>query len=75
MKDFITQIVTHLVDQEDKVIVKEVVGNATSVFEVTVDKEDTGKVIGKAGKTAGAIRTLLNAASKKDNRKYILTIL
>ena len=75
MKEFITQIVKNLVDQEDRVSVKEISGSFTDVFEVTVDKEDVGKVIGRQGNTAKAIRTILNAASKKHNKKFVLNIL
>ena len=75
MNELITLIVKSLVDHEDKIEVKEVTGSFTTIFEVSVDKEDVGKLIGKQGNTAKAIRTILKAVSKKDNKKYVLNIL
>ena len=65
MKDLITYIAQALVDNPEQVDVSEVEGNQTSVLELKVAKEDLGKVIGKQGRTARAMRTILSAASAK----------
>ena len=74
MRDLLIQIVKALVDNPEQVQVNEVVGAQTVVLELKVDKSDMGKVIGKQGKTAQAIRTLLNAASGKTRKRYVLEI-
>jgi predicted RNA-binding protein YlqC (UPF0109 family) len=63
-----------LVDQHEKVSVTEIVGENTNVLELSVAKSDIGKVIGKQGRNAQALRTLLNAASAKTRKRYILEI-
>ena len=75
MKEFIELIVKQLVDNPDKVVVTEVEGERTTVYELRVGEGDLGKVIGKRGKTAGAIRTLLSAASAKKGKRAMLEIL
>ena len=75
MKDLITYIAKLLVDQPDLVKVTEVRGETTSVIELSVVKEDIGKIIGKQGKTATAIRTIMNAVSNKMKRRSVLEIL
>jgi predicted RNA-binding protein YlqC (UPF0109 family) len=75
MKDLIEYIAKALVDQPDKVKVSEVEGEKTSVIELTVAKEDLGKVIGKQGRTARAIRTILSAASTKIRKRSVLEII
>jgi predicted RNA-binding protein YlqC (UPF0109 family) len=74
MKELIAYIARALVDNPDKVDVAEVVGEQTTVLELRVAKEDLGKVIGKQGKTAKAMRTLLSAASTKAHRRSVLEI-
>ena len=74
MKDLITEIVKALVDQPEEVSVNEIGSSHTTVLEVRVAKPDMGKIIGKQGKTAHAIRTLLIAASGKARRRYVLEI-
>ena len=74
MKDLITEIVQALVDQPEEVSVNEIGGNHTTVLEVRVAKTDMGKVIGKRGKTAQAIRTILSAAGGKTRKRYMLEI-
>ena len=69
MKELIEYIAKALVDQPDAVKVAEVEGEITSVIELSVAKEDMGKIIGKRGKTAIAMRTLLSAASMKQKQK------
>jgi predicted RNA-binding protein YlqC (UPF0109 family) len=74
MKELIELIAKALVDQPDKVRVSEVEGERTSVIELAVAKEDLGKVIGKQGRTAKALRTILTAASTKLNKRSVLEI-
>ena len=74
MKDLITEIVKALVDQPEEVSVTEIGGTQTIVLEVKVAKTDMGKVIGKRGRTAQAIRTILSAAAGKSRKSYILEI-
>ena len=75
MKELITYIAKALVDNPDKVNVSEVEGNQTSVLELKVAKEDLGKVIGKQGRTARAMRTILSAASAKIKKRTVLEII
>ena len=74
MKDLIKYIAKALVDNPDAVNVSEVEGNQTSVLELKVAKEDLGKVIGKQGRTARAMRTILSAASAKVKKRTVLEI-
>ena len=74
MKDLITEIVQALVDQPEEVSVNEVEGSHTTVLEVRAAKEDMGKIIGKQGRTAQAVRTILNAAAGMTRKRYILEI-
>ncbi|MGA2525194.1 MAG: KH domain-containing protein [Smithellaceae bacterium] len=75
MKELIKYISQALVDNPEKVEVTEVVGEQTSVIELRVAKEDLGKVIGKQGRTAKAIRTILSAASAKIHKRSVLEII
>ncbi|QTA79757.1 KH domain-containing protein [Desulfonema limicola] len=75
MKDLIKYIAQALVDNPAEVSVNEVEGNQTSVLELKVAKEDLGKVIGKQGRTARAMRTILSAASAKVKKRTVLEIL
>jgi predicted RNA-binding protein YlqC (UPF0109 family) len=75
MKELVTFIAESLVDNRDDVQVNEVEREDTTVFELRVAKEDLGKVIGKQGRTARAIRALLTATAGRDNRKARLEIL
>jgi predicted RNA-binding protein YlqC (UPF0109 family) len=75
MKELIKYIAQALVDAPDKVEVTEVLGEQTSVIELRVAKEDLGKVIGKQGRTAKAIRTILSAASAKLHKRAVLEII
>ena len=74
MKDLLIQIAKSLVDNPEQVKVTEIEGGQTVVLELRVDKSDMGKIIGKQGRTAHAIRTVLNAASGKTRKRYILEI-
>jgi len=75
MKDLIEYIAKALVDNPDNVSVTELEGKQTSVIELRVAKEDLGKVIGKQGRTARAMRTILGAASAKLKKRSVLEIL
>ena len=75
MKALIEFIARSLVDATDQVQVTEVEGEQTTVLELKVAKEDLGKVIGKQGRTARAMRTLLSAASTKAKKRVVLEIL
>ena len=75
MKELIKYIAQALVDYPDQVSVSEVEGNQTSVLELKVAKEDLGKVIGKQGRTARAMRTILSAASAKVKKRTVLEII
>ena len=74
MKDLITEIVKALVDQPEEVSVNEIGGDHTTVLEVRVAKTDMGKVIGKQGRTAQAIRTIMSAAAGKARKRYIMEV-
>ena len=73
--DLISLIARSLVDQPERVEVREVQGDRFPRIELTVAREDIGKVIGKDGRTAQSIRTLLNAAASKAGRRAHLDIL
>ena len=74
MKELIKSIAQALVDNSDQVNVKEIRTQQTLVLELRVAKEDTGKVIGKKGRTAEAMRTILSCVSSKEQKRAILEI-
>ena len=75
MEALISFMARQLVDDPDQVSVKEVAGDVSSVFELSVAESDLGKVIGKSGRTARAMRTILSAASVKSGKRAVLEIL
>ncbi len=75
MKTLVEQMAKALVDAPEDVSVNEVDGERTTVFELQVAKSDIGKVIGKQGNTARAMRTLLSAAGTKLGKRFVLEIL
>lgn len=75
MKSLVEQISQALVDKPEDVVVTQVDGERTTVFELRVDTSDLGKVIGKQGKTARAMRTILSAAGTKLGKRCVLEIL
>jgi hypothetical protein len=75
MKDLVIRIAQALVDHPEQVKVSEVEGNHTSVLELSVAKEDLGKIIGKEGRNARALRTILGAASAKLKKRTMLEII
>lgn len=74
LKDLVEFMAKALVDKPDEVEVNEVVGEQTTVVELKVAKEDLGKVLGKQGRTARSMRTILNAASTKLHKRSVLEI-
>ena len=74
MKALVEDIAKSLVDKPEAVSVKQIDGERTMVFELRVDKSDIGKVIGKQGNTARAIRTILGAAGTKLGKRSVLEI-
>jgi uncharacterized protein len=75
MKELIEFIAKALVDKPEEVLVTEIEGEQTSVIELKVAKEDLGKVIGKQGRTARAMRTILSASSTKLRKRSVLEII
>jgi predicted RNA-binding protein YlqC (UPF0109 family) len=75
VKPLVIAIVQSLVDQPDEVQINEIVGEHAHVLELRVAKEDLGKVIGKNGAHASAIRTIMAATSGKEKKRYILEII
>ena len=75
LQELISYVSKSLVDLPDSVEVNEIVGEQTTVIELKVDKSDLGKVIGKQGRTARALRTILNAASTKLKTRIVLEII
>jgi len=75
LKELVELIVKKLVDKPEDVVVSEVTGEQAIIVELRVASEDLGKVIGKEGRTARAIRTLLHAAATKERKRAVLEIL
>src|ERR1041385_9230481 len=74
MKELVQYLARYLVNNPDAVEVKETQGDTASVLELKVAREDLGRIIGKQGRTAKSIRTILNAAASRTNRKVVLEI-
>ncbi len=74
MKELIELIIKGIVDKPDKIEISQVVGEKTLIFEVKVDPNDIGKVIGRQGRNIKSIRTIINAAAQKDNKRVIIEI-
>jgi predicted RNA-binding protein YlqC (UPF0109 family) len=74
MKDLIERIARALVDKPEDVMVTAIEGNQATVLELKVAKEDLGKIIGKQGRTARSLRTIVGAASAKERRRVVLEI-
>jgi len=75
MKELIEKIVKALVDNPDKVEIKEIAGEKSIIYELRVGEGDLGKVIGKEGRTAKATRTILTAAAMKQGKRAVLEIM
>lgn len=74
MKDLLMYLVTSLVDNPELVKISEKEADNTTVFEVKVGPDDMGKIIGKQGKNAQAVRTIMKAASSKENKRVVVDI-
>lgn len=75
LKELVEYIAKALVDHPEQVSVNEVDGEKTTILELSVAEDDLGKVIGKGGRTARAMRTILSAAATKANKRAVLEIL
>jgi len=75
MKDLVAYIAKSLVDKPEEVVVTEIKGQKITVVELKVAREDIGKIIGKQGRTASAIRTILRAAGGKTKKRSTLEII
>lgn len=75
MKEIIVTLAKALVDQPDHVSVNQIGGLNTMILELSVAKQDIGKIIGKQGRTISAMRTILYAASAKDKRRTLLELM
>lgn len=75
LKELIELIIKGIVDNPDKVEINEIIGEKTSIFEVRVDSNDMGKVIGRQGRNIKSIRTVVNAAAQKDDKRVVIEII
>ena len=74
MRELIELIIKGIVDNPDRVEINEIIGEKTSIFEVKVDTNDIGKVIGRQGRNIKSIRTIVNAAAQKDDKRVVIEI-
>jgi len=74
LKELIELIIKGIVDNPDKVEINEIIGEKSSIYEVRVDSDDIGKVIGRQGRNIKSIRTIVNAAAQKDNKRVVVEI-
>jgi len=74
-KDLVEYMVKSLVDHPEEVAIREIEGEKSTILELKVTKEDIGKVIGKHGRIARAIRTIINASATKSGKRVVLEIL
>jgi predicted RNA-binding protein YlqC (UPF0109 family) len=74
-KDLVEYMVKSLVDNPEQVDIREIEGEKSTILELRVTKEDIGKVIGKHGRIARAIRTIINASATKSGKRVVLEIL
>ena len=75
MKDLVETIVKALVDTPEEVVINETAGTSVIILEISVAQDDVGKVIGKEGRIANAIRTVVKAAAAKNDKKVTVEIL
>jgi len=74
LRELIELIIKGIVDNPDKVAINEIIGERSSIFEVRVDPNDIGKVIGRQGRNIKSIRTIVNAAAQKDDKRVVIEI-
>ena len=75
MRDLVMWLARELVERKDDVKVEAIERDRSTVYELTVDPDDLGRVIGRGGRTAKALRTVLDAAARKEGRRAVLDIL
>lgn len=75
MREFIEMIIKGIVDNPDKVEINEIVGERSLIFEVRVDSNDIGKVIGRQGRNIKSIRTIMDASAQKGDKRVIIEII
>ena len=75
LKQFLENLIISIVDKPDQIKINEIKGETTCIYELRVGRGDYGKVIGKHGQNANAIRTLLGAVSSKDGKRVIFEII
>ncbi len=75
MKELIELIIKGIVDNPDKVEINEIIGEKSSIYEVRVDSDDIGKVIGRQGRNIKSIRTIVNAAAQKDDKRVVIEVI
>jgi predicted RNA-binding protein YlqC (UPF0109 family) len=74
LKELIELIIKGIVDNPDKVEINEIIGEESSIYEVRVGSDDIGKVIGRQGRNIKSIRTIVNAAAQKDDKRVVIEI-
>ena len=74
MRELIELIIKGIVDNPEKVEINEIIGERSLIFEIKVDSNDIGKVIGRQGRNIKSIRTIVNAAAQKDDKRVIIEI-
>jgi hypothetical protein len=74
LKELIELIIKGIVDNPEKVEINEIIGEKLSIYEVRVDSNDIGKVIGRQGRNIKSIRTIVNAAAQKDDKRVVIEI-
>jgi len=74
LKELIELIIKGIVDNPEKVEINEIIGERSSIFEVKVDSTDIGKVIGRQGRNIKSIRTIVNAAAQKNDKRVVIEI-
>jgi len=74
LRELVELIIKGIVDNPDKVEINEIIGERSSIFEIRVDSNDIGKVIGKQGRNIKSIRTIVNAAAQKNDKRVIIEI-
>ncbi len=75
MRELIELIIKGIVDNPNQVEINEIIGEKSSIFEIKVDPKDIGKVIGKQGRNIKSIRTIVNAAAQKDDKRVVIEII
>jgi len=75
LKELVELMIRGIIDFPDNMVINQIINEKTTIFEVKVDPADVGKVIGKQGKNIKAIRSIMNAAAQKENKRVIIEII